>query len=103
MESRDLVLCIEVAEHIKNSLSDQVATSVAQAVNDNGVLIWSAAHPGQGGVGHINCQTKEFWQELIELNGLVRDQELEQQMIEYILTGYHMGWFIQNSMIFRKP
>jgi 2-polyprenyl-3-methyl-5-hydroxy-6-metoxy-1,4-benzoquinol methylase len=102
VESRDLVLCIEVAEHIEESLSEQIAASVAQAVNDNGILIWSAAHPGQGGVGHINCQPKEFWQKLLENNRLKRDKKLESQMIEYIASGYHMGWFLQNAMIFRK-
>ena len=63
---------------------------------------WSAAHPGQGGVDHINCQPKEYWQKLIESNGLVRDETMEQQMIEYISNGYHMGWFVQNAMIFKR-
>jgi glycosyltransferase involved in cell wall biosynthesis/SAM-dependent methyltransferase len=98
----DLVLCLEVAEHIENELSADVAKAVADSVNDGGMLIWSAAHPGQGGVGHINCQTKEFWQELLEGNKLTRDEKLESQMIEYIANGYHMGWFLQNAMIFKK-
>ena len=98
----ELVLCLEVAEHIETELSADVAKSVCDAVRRPGILIWSAAHPGQGGVGHINCQTKEYWQELIESNGLVRDKTMEQQMIEYISNGYHMGWFVQNAMIFKR-
>ena len=98
----ELVLCLEVAEHIETELSADVTKSVCDAVRQPGILIWSAAHPGQGGVGHINCQTKEYWQELIESNGLVRDKTMEQQMIEYISNGYHMGWFVQNAMIFKK-
>jgi len=98
----ELVLCLEVAEHIDEELSADVARSVCDSVRKPGILIWSAAHPGQGGVGHINCQPKEFWQELLEANGLVRNHELETEMIEYLSNGYHMGWFIQNAMIFNK-
>ena len=98
----ELVLCLEVAEHIETELSADVAKSVCDAVRQPGILIWSAAHPGQGGVDHINCQPKEYWQELIESNGLVRDETMEQQMVEYISNGYHMGWFVQNAMIFKR-
>jgi 2-polyprenyl-3-methyl-5-hydroxy-6-metoxy-1,4-benzoquinol methylase len=101
-KSGELVLCLEVAEHIENEYSEDIAIAVAGAVNHDGILIWSAAHPGQGGVGHINCQTKEYWQELLELQGLKRWHELESMMIEHIANGYHMGWFLQNAMIFKK-
>jgi 2-polyprenyl-3-methyl-5-hydroxy-6-metoxy-1,4-benzoquinol methylase len=98
----DLVTCIEVAEHINTGLSDEIAKSMWRNVTSGGNLIWSAAHPGQGGVGHINCQTKEYWQEKLEAQGFVRDYETEDFMLEYIRGGYHMGWFRMNAMFFRK-
>jgi glycosyltransferase involved in cell wall biosynthesis len=101
-EKSGLAVCLEVAEHIDPELSESVAKSVAETVLPGGILIWSAAHPGQGGTGHINCQPKEFWHGLLQSNGLARDRELENQMISHISNGYHMGWFIQNAMIFRK-
>lgn len=101
-EPADLVTCIEVAEHIPTQMSDLIVEAMWRNTEPNGTLIWSAAHPGQGGVDHINCQTKEFWQEKLEKIGFIRDYELEGFMLEYIVGGYHMGWFKMNGMLFRK-
>ena len=97
-----LVICLEVAEHIEPAKAQDVVTSVVQAVEAGGLLIWSAARPGQGGVGHINCQPKDYWAQLITAAGLQRDTETEQQMLAHIGAGYHMGWFLQNAMVFRR-
>lgn len=98
----ELVLCLEVAEHINSDLSDQIVESIIGTIKPGGALIWSAAHPGQGGVGHINCQPKEFWEDKFLTKGLVRNLTLEKLMIEYIKSDYHMGWFAQNAMIFER-
>ena len=98
-----LVLCLEVAEHIDSSLSDAIAASVAGAVEPGGMLIWSAAHPGQGGTGHINCQPKSYWHSKLKEAGLERDEETESKLLNYVKAGYHMGWFYLNGMVFRKP
>lgn len=97
----DLVICMEVAEHIKEKLSEDVVDSVIRNILPNGKLIWTAAIPGQGGVGHINCQYKEYWQEKFERRSLKRNIVLENKLIEYVKgKGYYMGWFINNVMIF---
>ena len=98
-----LVLCLEVAEHIDSSLSDDIAASVAGAVEPGGMLIWSAAHLGQGGTGHINCQPKSYWHSKLKEAGLERDEETESKLLNYVKAGYHMGWFYLNGMVFRKP
>ena len=97
-----LVICLEVAEHIEPSKAQDVVSSVVQAVEAGGWLIWSAAHPGQGGVGHINCQPKDYWAKIITAAGLKRDTKTEHQMLAHIGAGYHMGWFLQNAMVFRR-
>ena len=97
-----LVLCLEVAEHIDSSLSDAIAASVAGAVEPGGMLIWSAAHLGQGGTGHINCQPKSYWHSKLKEAGLERDEETESKLLNYVKAGYHMGWFYLNGMVFRK-
>jgi hypothetical protein len=97
-----LVICLEVAEHIEPSKAQDVVSSVVQAMEKDGLLIWSAAHPGQDGIGHINCQPKDYWSELITNAGMQRDTETEQQMVTHIGEGYHMGWFLQNAMVFRR-
>ena len=101
--SAPVVLCMEVAEHIDGSENQRIVDTMHKALEPGGVLIWTAAKPGQGGVGHINCQTKDYWELLLEDTGLIRDQEIEAQLISFIEKGYHMGWFLQNLLVFRKP
>ena len=97
-----LVMCLEVAEHIAAEDADAVADSVAAAVQPGGTLIWSAAQPGQGGTGHINCQPKDYWATKLQAAGLERASALEQRMLAHIKQGYHMGWFANNAMCFRR-
>jgi len=101
-DSSDTVICLEVAEHIEQDLSDDVVSSIDRAVQPGGTLIFSAAQPGQGGSGHINCQLPSFWEEKFVSLGLTRDIKTETEMKDHIKAGYHMGWFINNAMVFRK-
>jgi SAM-dependent methyltransferase len=101
-ETCDLALCLEVAEHIDSSCNMQIVETMAQVLEENGLLIWTAAKPDQGGVGHINCQTKDYWEDLFATQALKRCPELEERLIEAMKTGYHMGWFVQNLLIYRK-
>ena len=75
---------------------------MANALRADGILIWTAAQPGQGGVGHINCQTKDYWTKLFELQPLERCFDIENQLIDAMKAGYHMGWFVRNLLVYRK-
>lgn len=97
----DLVICMEVAEHIDEKFENQIVEKVSAAVGKT--LIWTAALPGQGGTGHINCRPKEYWAEKLAGQGLVRDINKEQDLIEYAKNGYHMGWFANNLLFFERP
>jgi len=99
----DLVLCLEVAEHIDQNLSNEVITSVTRNCRPGGWIIWSAAQPGQGGVGHINCQPPRYWRELAQNHGLLPRPDWEHQLHQWITSGYHMGWFARNRQIWQRP
>jgi hypothetical protein len=71
-------------------------------LHSGGTLIWTAATIGQGGDGHINCQYKEYWSDKMNSVGLVRNIQLEEEILEYVKTGPHMGWFINNLLVFNK-
>jgi hypothetical protein len=101
-DAAEVVLCLEVAEHIAEEKADSVATHVASAVKYGGTLIWSGAQPGQGGTGHINCQPKDYWHGRLGAYGLRRDKAAEARLVEYAKSGYHMGWFVQNVMVFKQ-
>ncbi len=54
----DLVICLEVAEHLEKISSDSIVKSL---VNLAPVVLFSAAVPGQTGVNHLNCQWPDYW------------------------------------------
>jgi glycosyltransferase involved in cell wall biosynthesis len=101
-DTGEVVLCLEVAEHISENMAEEIAACVASSVEPGGTLIWSAAQPEQGGTGHINCQPKSYWLNLLTNCGLKHDETMEAQLLSYIKEGYHMGWFANNMMIFRR-
>jgi hypothetical protein len=58
----DLVICLEVAEHIpKPSGGVLVQTVCGHAANH---ILFSSAPPGQAGTGHINLQPQKYWRGL---------------------------------------
>lgn len=59
----DMAICLEVAEHIKES-SAHVIVETLVGLSD--IIIFSAAIPEQGGQNHINEQWPQYWQELFE-------------------------------------
>ena len=100
-ESAEVVICLEVAEHIESVLEDQVVARVASTVGKT--LIWTAAAVGQGGIGHINCKNKQEWADKLTAAGLVRNTEREIALRAYIKQGYHLGWFPNNLLVFERP
>jgi hypothetical protein len=94
---------MEVAEHIDGSNNQQIVEVMANALEPDGILIWTAAKPGQGGVGHINCQTKDYWEDLFASHALERCLDIEEQLVDAMKAGYHMGWFVQNLLVYKKP
>jgi SAM-dependent methyltransferase len=99
----DTVICFEVLEHIDPIFADQEVDALYNAVESGGTLIFTAAQPGQGGVGHINCRPRSYWYDKLVARGLVYDRDISKALIDYELKGIHMGWFVNNVMVFKKP
>ena len=59
----DLVISLEVAEHLSES---KASVFVNNLVNAGNVILFSAAVPFQGGQNHINEQWVEYWQDKFE-------------------------------------
>ena len=83
--SFDSALCLEVAEHLpKKRAAGLVADLVAAAP----VVVFSAAIPHQGGVGHINEQWSSYWTSLFaqrdyKLVDALRPQLRHERQIEF--------------------
>jgi hypothetical protein len=56
--THDLAICVEYAEHLPAA---RAASFVADLTKLAPVIAFSAAIPGQGGVGHINEQWPSYW------------------------------------------
>lgn len=97
-ELLDIALCIETLEHIPAADADKAVRNIASFSD---TLIISAAKPGQAGDHHHNCQPKEYWEEKFSKHGFTRDLETEQDIINYMLGGYHTNW-IDNLMVLQR-
>ena len=56
----DLVISLEVAEHIEGSNSNTFLDNLCSAGRR---ILFSAALPGQGGIGHVNEKPLSYWTE----------------------------------------
>jgi cyclopropane fatty-acyl-phospholipid synthase-like methyltransferase len=64
--SFDLVMSIEVGEHLSAPAADTFVTSL---VRHGHFILFSAAIPFQPGTGHINCQFPDYWANLFAKHG----------------------------------
>lgn len=62
----DLVISLEVAEHLPESSADQFVKSL---IEHGDVILFSAAIPGQQGQNHINEQWPAYWESKFNTNG----------------------------------
>lgn len=98
----DLIICLEVAEHIETKFNKDIVKSIYKNIKQGGTLIWTAAFPGQEGDGHINCQTREFWLNQFTDYGLTYNHDTTESLKQYITQGPHMGWFLMNLIVLNK-
>ena len=57
----DLAICLEVAEHLPEESAETLVDSITSASRR---VLFSAAIPGQGGIGHLNEQPHEYWHDM---------------------------------------
>lgn len=64
----DVAICVEVAEHLPESSADGLIKSLTSHAD---IIVFSAAVPGQGGVGHVNERWQSFWANKFQQRGLL--------------------------------
>lgn len=98
-EKFDLVTSIEVGEHLKPEGSEVFVQNLV--THCGRYLVFTAAIPGQGGEGHINCQPPEYWRELITQAGMIYEPDLTERLREtWKWTTGPMFWLPQNLQVF---
>jgi SAM-dependent methyltransferase len=97
----DLVYCFEVAEHVAPDFSDRL---VAMIANQAQVAVFTAAHPGQGGTGHVNEQPRKYWIERFKRAGMRYRPDLSASAAEGFQGDFRASeWLVPNVMVFERP
>jgi SAM-dependent methyltransferase len=90
----DLVLCLEVGEHLPEEAADTLVVSL-MSHGDN--IVFGAAVPGQEGVGHINCQPHEYWHRKFAAVGYTMHD-----IIRPLIDHPHVSpWYRNNMFLYR--
>lgn len=77
----DLVTCLEVAEHIPEDSADTLCDSISRHLTPTeGLLIFSAAPPGQAGNHHVNCQPATYWRSKFYERGVSYREDYTRQL-----------------------
>ena len=92
----DLAICLETVEHVEKSRSKALVSEVASLAD---TLVFSAAIPGQGGVGHVNEQPQNFWVELFQTEGMDCYDILRPR---FLTDKRLVWWYRQNLLLFTR-
>lgn len=87
----DLVLCLEVAEHLKEESADILVDNLTSFGN---IIIFSAAIKNQGGQNHINEQPFEYWINKFKNKGFVFYDVFR----NYFWNNSSVNWWYRQNM-----
>lgn len=66
----DIVMCLEVAEHIHETAHGTLLDTIIGNLKDQGHIVFSAAPPGQDGTGHVATRQAEYWRRELTNRGM---------------------------------
>jgi SAM-dependent methyltransferase len=90
----DLVMSLEVAEHLDESHADQFVETLT---NHGDLVLFSAAIPEQGGVHHVNERWPSYWIGRFESRGFELFDVVRPRLWENSAVAF---WYRQNVMVF---
>lgn len=101
----NLVLCLEVAEHLDASahatLCDTLTLNLK--VGRGNYLVFSAAFPNQGGMGHIAERPSKYWLNQFSLRGMNYRRDLTTQLsLLWSNIDSPLYWLASNVLIFER-
>lgn len=92
----DLAVSLEVAEHLPPSRAESFIEELCDLAPQ---ILFSAAIPGQGGVGHVNERWPSYWADLFRDNGYVVTGALRFMFWEAAMQGLCENWYCQNLLL----
>jgi SAM-dependent methyltransferase len=94
----DLAYSIEVVEHIPPELGDGLVELLCELAPQ---VVFSAATPGQGGIGHINEQPPEYWDRRFRERGYVPVPETTER-VHAVLREAGVDFWLYNARAFER-
>jgi|GEM_PF-1049459 len=95
----DLTMCLEVVEHLPEKAA---ANCVAILAHVSNTLVLSAAHPGQGGIGHLNEQPPEYWIEKFVPYGFCLDEADTELCRQEWKAAKVATWYWHNTIVLKR-
>lgn len=97
------VWCIEVAEHIDQSAHATLCDTLNNNLAKDGILLFSAAHPNQGGMGHVAERPPKYWIDQFALRDLSYNQMMTVRLsLLWSNLNSPLYWLASNVLIFQK-
>ena len=93
----DVVLCLEVLEHIQEEYADQAVRNIINAGN---ILIVSPS-PHGGGEHHHNPKPKDYWMEKFKKHNYIESEDKTKRIFDALSTVDHATW-IDNIYVLEK-
>ena len=99
VHSFDLAYSFEVAEHLPPALADSFVSYMAQLSD---LILFAAAQPGQGGIGHINEQPVSYWLAKFSVHGFRLDDVATQKIRTLFRDKGASDWFGNNACVLQR-
>lgn len=102
----DMVLCWEVAEHIPPEFHPILCDTCANHLHRSDMrhrLIFTSAHPGQGGTEHVSERPATYWRDMFHQRGLnfLREETMQLALMWSLLDG-PCYWLPANVQVFER-
>jgi SAM-dependent methyltransferase len=94
--SFDLTVCLEVAEHLNSERADRL---VGELTASAPVVVFSAAIPAQGGVGHVNERPQSYWVQQFARHGYHPDDMVRRAVWDNPDVDW---WYPQNALVYSR-
>jgi hypothetical protein len=90
----DVCVCTEVAEHLVEAHARPLVSNLCNIAS---VVVFSAAVPLQGGLGHRNEQWQSWWSKLFAAKGMFPHSDFRDAMWNNEIVS---PWYIQNLIVY---
>lgn len=92
----DVAVCLEVAEHLPPERADGFVADLCRLAP---TVVFSAAMPRQGGVGHVNLEPPSYWASLFRGQGFGWEDPIRRRVWQ---SPSVEPWYASNLLVFRE-